>query len=268
VTQSMIRMTRKIWVMACVFVLVGVGHLAAAQYMRVGVDGSIPLGKLDDMEDMLGLADGGQRADLLERLGVEPAIAKYAIEEWMPGEKIALHAIRTIGTARYGIAFVPSGVGVSCYLYLLQGSDEDPVKTPWHVVDHQELNCWHGPSSFEIMSLRRRDTDDVVLHHVNEGHGSGYVADQTQVFSVVGGKLVQTLATEDFLMQVTLGTEDELDQTGTFVRFPDLSLEETRSSSMNDKLRKIERRYWRWSAQERKFVAGRFAVVSAPISAN
>ena len=63
-------------------------------------------------------------------------------------------------------------------------------------------------------------------------------------------------------------TEDELDQTGTFVRFPDLSLEETRSSSMNDKLRKIERRYWRWSAHERKFVAGRFAVVSAPISAN
>jgi hypothetical protein len=232
----------------------------------VGVDGPIPLGKLEDMENMLGLADAGQKADLLGRLGVESAVAKYAVEHLMPGEKIELQPIRTPGGIHYGVAFLPGGFSISCELYLLQGSDENPAKTPWHVVDHQDLNCWDGSASLEVMSLRRADADDLVIHHVNEDHGSGVVENQTEVFSVLGGKLLQTLATQDFLTQVTLGTDITLEQRSTFLRFPDLSLEETRTSATNEKLNKVERRFWRWSTEKRRFLAGKFVAVAAPRS--
>ena len=155
-------------------------------------------------------------------------------------------------------------MGVSCYLYLLQGSDEYPDNLPWHAIDHQEINCWDGPATLEILPLRRTDEDDLVLHHVNENHGSGVVADQTQIFSILSGKLLQTLATEDFLSQVTLGTVDTLDRRSTFLRFPNNSLEETRTTALNDALKKVERRYWRWSEQKQRFVPSPFLPIVAP----
>jgi hypothetical protein len=240
-------------------------HKATAQYVRVGVDGDIPLGKLDEMESMLSLADSGQKAGLLARLGVDPVIAKYVAEGLQPGETIELKPIRTPGEADYGAVFLRGGTGVTGYLYLLKGSDQDPKKNAWHVIDHQEINCWDGPYSYEIMSLRRSDGDDIVLHHVNENHGSGVVANQTQVYSILNGRLVQTLATQDYLSQLTLGTEDTLEQRSTFLRFPGNSLEETRTSTFNDKLKKVERRYWRWSEQKQKFLPGQFRLIVAPL---
>ncbi len=47
--------------------------------------GPIPPGKLDEMSTMLYLADAGQKAGLLIKLGVDPKIAKYAAEQLMPG---------------------------------------------------------------------------------------------------------------------------------------------------------------------------------------
>ena len=237
---------------------------APAQYARVGIDGPIPLGKLDAMENMLDLADANQKADLLARLGVDPAIAKYVTDHLFPGDKIELKPIRTTDKAHYGVAFLPSGFEISCYLYLLQGSDEEPVKMAWHVIDQQQLNCWDGSSSLEIMPLRFAEMDDLVLHHVNYDHGSGILANQTQVFSILSGKLVQTLATKDFLSELTLGTENSLEQRSTFLRFPNNSLEETRTSARNDKLKKVERRYWRWSEQKHKFVTDQFRLIVAP----
>jgi hypothetical protein len=114
------------------------------------------------------------------------------------------------------------------------------------------------------MPLRRLDVDDLVFHRVNENHGSGVVADQTQVFSILSGKLLQTLTTQDFLSETTWGTDKTLEQKSTFLRFPDHPLEETRTSAINGKLNKVERRYWRWSEQKRRFVAGPFMTVVAP----
>ncbi len=62
-------------------------HKATAQYVRVGVDGDIPFGKLGEMEDMLSLADASQKAGLLARLGVDPVIAKYIAEGLQPGKR-------------------------------------------------------------------------------------------------------------------------------------------------------------------------------------
>jgi len=223
------------------------------------------MGKLGEMEDMLRAADGGQRVDLLTRLGVDPAIGKMVAEELLPGQEIELQPIRVQRETHYGVAFLPSFR--SCYLYLLQGED-DPGKRSWHVIDKQELNCWHGAGVVELLALRFPDADDLVIHHLNYNHGSGVVEDQTQVFSILNHKLVQTMATQDSLSEETLGTEIDIrtEHKSTFLRFPNLSLEETRTTAVNDKLEKVERRYWRWSARRLRFTASRFMPVVVPNS--
>jgi hypothetical protein len=230
----------------------------------VGVDGPIPLGKLDAMENMLDLADAHQKADLLARLGVDPVIAKDVAEDLLAGKKIELKPLRAKGETHYGVAYLPGGFRMYSYLYLLHGSDEDPVKKAWHVINHQQFDCWDFACSFEILPLRQPDVDDIVVHHVNEGHGSNYLADQTQVFSILNGKLQQTLVTQDHLDEGGVADSDALEQSSTFLRFPGNALEETRTTTVNDKLKKVERRYWRWSEQEHKFVPGQFRLIVAP----
>jgi hypothetical protein len=222
------------------------------------------MGKLGEMEDMLGFADAGQKVDLLTRLGVDPVIGKMVGEELLPGQKIELQPIRVQQETHYGVAFLPRFR--DCYVYLLQGADDDPVKMPWHVIDKQELNCWHGAGVVELLALRLPDADDLVIHHVNYNHGSGVVEDQTQVFSILNGKLVQTLVTQDFLSEVTWGTDITTEHRSTFLRFPDLSLEEIRTIAVNDKLEKVERRYWRWSERKLGFMPSRFMPVVVPNS--
>jgi hypothetical protein len=134
------------------------------------------------------------------------------------------------------------------------------------VIDKQVLDCWHEFCVLELLTLRRADTDDIVVHHVNYGHGSNYVEDQTQVYSILNGKLVQTMVAQDFLSQGTLGIEIEIqtEHKSTFLRFPDRSLEETRTTVVNDELKKVERRYWHWSGQKRRFTPSRFMPVVVP----
>jgi hypothetical protein len=219
------------------------------------------MGELGEMEDMLRSADVGQRVDLLTRLGVDPSIGKTVVEELQPGQKIELLPIRVQEETHYGLAFLPSFR--ECYLYLLQEADGDP-KMRWHVIDKQELNCWHGAGFVELLPLRTPNAEDLVIHRVNYNHGSGVVEDQTQVFSILRGKLVQTLATQDYLSEETLGTENTTEHRSTFLRFPDLSLEETRTIAVNDKLEKVERRYWRWSGRKLRFTPSLFKPVVVP----
>jgi hypothetical protein len=216
------------------------------------------------MENMLDLADAHQKADLLARLGVDPVIAKDVAEDLLAGKKIELKPLRAKGETHYGVAYLPGGFRMYSYLYLLHGSDEDPVKKAWHVINHQQFDCWDFACSFEILPLRQPDVDDIVVHHVNEGHGSNYLADQTQVFSILNGKLQQTLVTQDHLDEGGVADSDALEQSSTFLRFPGNALEETRTTTVNDKLKKVERRYWRWSEQEHKFVPGQFRLIVAP----
>ncbi len=259
-------MLKKLWIVCCAGLLLWPAGQSVAQ-VRVGVDGPIPLGKLDEMSTMLYLADAGQRAGLLTKLGVDPKIAKYAAEQLMPGQQIDLQPIRTRGANHYAIAYIPKGTGVCCFLYLLQGSDEASAKLPWHVVDHQQLDCWFEAASLELMPLRHIDEDDIAFHGVNAGHGSGLLVKQMQVFSVLNGKLQQTLAAEDYRYEVVWGGDELVqNQRSTFVPFPHNMLEETRTSATNDKIEKVERRYWRWSEAGQKFMGDEFVEVPVPDS--
>ncbi len=88
-----------------------------------------------------------------------------------------------------------------------------------------------------------------------------------QVFSVLNGKLQQTLAAEDYRYEVVWGGDELVqNQRSTFVPFPHNMLEETRTSATNDKIEKVERRYWRWSEAEKKFMGDEFVEVPVPDS--
>ncbi len=236
---------------------------ASAQYLKLGIDGPIPLASLSEMQSNLDLASADQRADLLARIGVDPALARNIAQNLPPGHDIQLRPVRVPGSTEYGVAFLPGGTGTSCYAYLLAGAS-DARHPAWHTVDSHPLDCWHGEAVLEVVPLRRADADDLLLHHINKGHGSNSVTDQMQVFSVLNGRLVQTLVTQDYLSENVIGEETIREQVSTFVRFPGSLLEETRTTAEDDKLRKVERRYWRWSPQARKFLASPFVPVIPP----
>lgn len=259
-------MLKKFLIACCMCLALSATCPSAAQYVRVGGRDQIAMGKLDEMENLLSGADEGQKVDLLTRLGIDPAIGKMVAEELLPGQKIELQPIRVQQETHYGVAFLPNSR--DCYLYLLQGAADDPGKMPWHVIDKQVLNCWNGAGVVELMALRHPDADDLVIHHVNYNHGSGVVEDQTQVFSILNRKLVQTMVTQDYLLEETLGspTEIQTEHRSTFLRFPDRSLEETRTTTVNDELKKVERRYWRWSGRKLRFTPSPFMPVVAPNS--
>ncbi|WP_420239858.1 hypothetical protein ACOBR2_09950 [Telmatobacter bradus] len=254
-------MQKKILITYCIGFALSSIIPSTAQYVRVGDQEQITMGKLDEMENLLSGADVGQKVDLLTRLGIDPVIGKTVVEELLPGQKIALKLVRAQQETHYGVAFLPSFRG--WFLYLLQGSDDEPQNHPWHVIDKQTLDCWHQFCVLELMALRRADADDLVVHNVNYNHGSNVVEDQTQVLSILNGKLVQTMVTQDFLSEGTLGspTEIQTEHLSTFLRFPDRSLEETRTIAVNEKLEKVERRYWRWSNQKHRFIPSRFVSV-------
>jgi hypothetical protein len=90
------------------------------------------------------------------------------------------------------------------------------------------------------------------------------LADQTQVFSILDGKLQQTLVTQDHLQEGGVAGSDLLEQQSTFLLFPGNALEETRTTTVHYKLKKVERRYWRWLEQKHKFVPGPFRLIVAP----
>lgn len=259
-------MLRKFPLACCICLALSVISPSVAQYVQVGGQDQIAMGKLDEMENLLSSADAGQKVDLLTRLGVDPAIGKMVAEELLPGQKIELQPMRVQQETHYGVAFLPSFRG--WFLYLLQGADDDPRNHPWHVIDKQTLDCWHEFCVLELLALRRADTDDIVVHHANYGHGSNYAEDQTRIFSILDSKLMQTMGTQDFFAEETLGAETEIrtEHKSTFLRFPDLSLEETRTIAVNDKLEKVERRYWRWSRQKYRFISSRFMPVVVPTS--
>jgi hypothetical protein len=254
---------RKLRIVFCVGFVLILSCNAPAQYVGVGVDGPIPYGSLGEMESALQLADANQKADLLVRLGVDSAIANKMAQSLMPGQTIELRPLRSPGKMSYGIAFLPSGTSVYCFLYLLAGPANSTGES-WHVIDSRQLDCWHGAASLEIAPLRRADADDLLLHHVNEGHGSGYVADQTRVFSILNGKLVQTLVTQDYLLEAGLGDEPTREQVSTLVRFPMSLLEETRTTAKGETLKTVERRYWYWSQRNQKFLPTAFVRVTPP----
>ncbi len=254
----------KFLIACCACLALFFSYPLGAQYMRVGVQGQIPIGKLGEMEDMLRLADASQKVDLLTRLGVDLTVAHTIVEELRPDEKIDLQVVSTPDTTHYGVALLPGFRG--CFLYLLQGEDEDTQHYPWHVIDRQFLDCWHGDSVLEFLPLRHADADDIVAHHVNYGHGSNYVKIRLRYFRSWPANLFRQwsrrICSRETHWESILRSLRSIE--AHFCGFRIAPLEETRTTTVKNKLENVERRYWRWSEQKHRFIPSQFMPVVVP----
>lgn len=218
------------------------------------------MGKLDEMEDMLHLADAKQREEFLTRLGVNPATAQEASQPPLQTVDITLERLDGTDSTRCGVLFLPCALNSQASAYLLQRSSGNA----WRILDSIDMSCWHDYVSHEFVALSGNKAADLVIHKTNEGHGTGYVRDDLEVYAIRGDKFIKLFNTQEFLSQDQLDgdTSHQLEQKSTFVAFPGHRLEETRSSSIDGRLRSIERRYWRRAGTEGAFMATPFVTVS------
>ncbi len=234
---------------------------SSAQSLRVGVTGQIQIAELNQMEQELSVADPDQKIDLLVRLGVDPVLATRAVVARMPGEEIALRPLRRAAGESLGVVFLPDGTRGYAALYLLEQTHDAGQSVGWKAIDHLQPGCWRVSCSFELAPVENMDADDILLHHVNQGHGSGMVTDNTELFSPVHGRLRRVLSTHDYDLEDEIGGPERI-RSSTFLPMPDGALEESRSTSLDDRLSLVERRYWTWSTAKQQFTPSRFQAVA------
>src|SRR5260370_6401196 len=218
------------------------------QYLRVGISGSIPIDKLETMNDALPRADPAQRSDLLKRLGIEAPVAEAATSARLPAD-IQIQTLHTRSGKLYGITSLPCGLQGQAFLYLL---DEVGTNT-WHVADHIALDCFHGTPAYHLLSLAPGE-DSVFVQHAHSGHGSGEVEDKAALYTIHNGRMHQVLSTVDYISrQEPSYISPPVEQKSSFLQFPNGVIDETRVTSQNDSLLRAERRIWRWSTNQRAF---------------
>jgi hypothetical protein len=147
----------------------------------------------------------------------------------------------------------------SADIYLLKGDGQQ-----WKITDHDQFDCHYDSSvSFELLDLQRPRFDDLLIHHVGEGHGGGYSQQDFQVFVVAKGKLEMVLDAEEVIVASPKpGPPHDLVQRSQFVAVPTershpYDIEETRSSTLNGRLT-VQRRYFRWIESARRYLPSRF----------
>ena len=219
-----------------------------------------------DMENWIDIR--GETVDRLVSLGVDRKTAEWFVsdqgnddslwEKWKTG--------RAGAHERYAILFLPCHLTHdTADLYALSRQEN-----AWHVSDQIELDCHYDDSvSFQTISIRDPSRDEVLVHHACAGRGTGYLEQHFSVFSVVNGKLMEELATDEVLHSYPTAVERprDLDQNSTFTVIPVVGLrsraiEETRSSELNGRLT-VQRRIFRWNAAKGKYVPSAFTPVEA-----
>ncbi len=177
-----------------------IGNPALAQtYLAPGYSGKLPLtSSVDQMMDALQLGKPAQRQDLLERLGVNSDIAHNA------AQSVSVTGIRIdkLEGSHTGLLFLPCrgpGTPMAHLFLLLPGK-----KQAWHVADEMSLDCWFQDATYELPLVPGQSTS-ILVHHANEGHGSGYVQDDILLLGVRGGHLVTLLKTQEYKSEDLMG---------------------------------------------------------------
>ena len=234
---------------------------AQTENLRVGYSGPLPIAvSASELTDEFHLGEPKQREDLLSRLGVNSQIAHDASVATV---ETAIRVDELSGTGM-SVLFLPCvGPGVpTAHLVLLR-----PVaKQGWRVSDDEPLDCWFQEATYQLLSIPGHAQQALLAHHVNYGHGSGYVQDDIVLFQVEAGHLSTALRTAEYKREDVVGDDKTVEYQSTLQPFPDGSLEETRATSVyewNDRANReqarltgIERRRWRWDKTSLRFVAG------------
>lgn len=231
---------------------------ASGQFVAVGT-ANVPA-SADDLESWAIFATVQQKSAWLRLIGVDPPL----VENFSQSGHLASMQLKPLPSAKgssRGVLFLPQGIGATSALYLLEQS----ASGAWRILDQQLPSCWDGACALELLTGPDLPAPQLLLHHVNRGHGTGELIDELQVFSVLSGKLRLTLTTTDLSEVEEMGSDRQTRQISTFLLLPGTILEETRVTSLNDHLRRAERRLWRWSAAQHRWLAGSFQpVLSRP----
>lgn len=239
------------------------------QNYRVGYDGPLPIAvSADELGSEFRLGEPEQREDLLKRLGVDSRIAHEA----SVATTETTIKVDSLEGKVMNILFLPcTGPGVpTAHLFLLQ-----PVaKQGWRVADDVPLDCWFQNATYQLPSIPVPSSlghfqGAVLAHHVNYGHGSGFVQDDMLLlFGMDTGHLSTVLRTAEYKREDIVGGDKTVEQQSTLQPFPDGSLEETRATTVHEgddeaekRLICIERRRWRWDKTSKTFVPGEFTIV-------
>jgi hypothetical protein len=236
----------------CVATLFSMSIPVSGQFQRIGIDGNIPIGKLEAMNDALLIANPAQKLDLMKRLGVDAEIAGGAGSS-SPSRDIEIQPIHTHSDKPFGILSLPCGIQNQAFLYLLSEANT----SSWHVVDSVPLDCFNTTPTFQVLSLAPGE-DSIFVQHANSGHGTGLEEDKATLYTIREGRMHAVLSTPDYTSQGEQAGSATFEQKSFFLNLPDRVIEETRITSQPDSPSRAERRVWRWSAKQGIFNATSF----------
>lgn len=221
----------------------------------------IPAGaQQSDMEQWLTTGTNEARMQRFAALGVEPETAELA------GGGLKWRPIRTQSHQDLAILFLPCGSLDSAYLYLVLSTDHG-----WHVIDNRGFDCHYDEKvSFEIAPLRSPDVDDVLVHHECEGHDTGFLQVNFNVFAIVSSKFKLLLNSEEVLKVNGWPGMDDLDQRSTFAATSAMPavIEETRCTRKKGTVI-LEGRKFQWSESRLRYLPSRLVEIdSSPEKSN
>jgi hypothetical protein len=177
--------------------------------------------------------------------------------EWKP--------IRAGARQKNAILFLPCVLD-DAYLYLLVWENNS-----WRVTDRAVMDCHYDMSvSVDIAQIRNPAIDEVLMHHVGEGHGAGLSIQDFEVYSIAKGKLKLVLDAEEVVIALEYGDSKfarEHTDRSLFVLIPVKNsssriIEETQSDQINKKLT-VKRRQFLWNAAKGRYLPSKFVPVLA-----
>jgi hypothetical protein len=205
-------------------------------------------------------------AERLVSLGVERETASAFADSHRKerGPNVQWTTFRDGTQAHFAVLFLPCTWFQRAYLYAV-----GQIDGIWGVTDRAILDCHYDDSvSTGVDRIRDSNRDEIVVHHTCAGHGTGYLEQDLNIFTLAHGKLKVELETEEVLNVFRVGgTRHDLQQRSTFTIIPishsrSRAIEETRSSTLNDRLM-VQRRVFRWDPTKAGYTPSAFTTVEA-----
>jgi hypothetical protein len=225
-----------------------------------------------DLEEWLNTENAQERVARLESLGIDKKTVEdftfQGLKDFAPQDQkyVEVKPFRTETRQGSVVLFLPCVLD-DAYLYALVREANS-----WRVTDWERFDCHYDMSvSVEIAPIRNPAFDEVLMHHVGEGHAGSYSQQDFEVYTIAKGKLKRVLDAEEVIVAAQyVGPNvamNEITQRSFFVLVPiensrSRVIEETQSYQINNKLT-VKRRQFRWNAAKGRYLPSKFIHVEA-----
>lgn len=218
-----------------------------------------------EFENWLDSGSTQNRVQQLVALGVNPQVAG----DFTSAENVYLQwkPIRSVGQQKTALLYLPCAIGSDvAHLYALANDGK-----VWRVSDASGFDCHYDMDvAVDVESIRSPAFDEILVHHACEGHGTGFLQQDLEIFVLVKGRLKPELDTTEVLnsFPTAVTVPHNLEQSSVFVLVPigassTRAIEETRSSVLNGNLT-VDRRLLRWNAAKAHYLPSKFYRITAP----